>query len=150
VTSILKIDNIKNTSDKNIINEVASTVTIGASGDTITVASGAALATDSLTISGNSIQARLFPTVSSISPTSISASTPTNITITGSNYIATPIVEAHESATGAVTLANSVTFNSSSSLTCNFTLANTGTYYLRIENNTGFAGRSTTALLTVS
>jgi len=150
VTSILKIDNIKNTSDKNIINEVANTVTIGASGDTITVTSGAALATDSLTISGNSIQARLFPTVSSISPTSISASTPTNITITGSNYIATPIVEAHESATGAVTLANSVTFNSSSSLTCNFTLANTGTYYLRIENNTGFAGRSTTALLTVS
>ena len=150
MTSILKIDNIKNTSDKNIINEVANTVTIGASGDTITVTSGAALATDSLTISGNSIQARLFPTVSSISPTSISASTPTNITITGSNYIATPIVEAHESATGAVTLANSVTFNSSSSLTCNFTLANTGTYYLRIENNTGFAGRSTTALLTVS
>lgn len=150
MTSILKINTLQNTSGENLINEAANTVTIGTSGDAVTIASGASLATDSLTVSGNSIQARLFPTVSSISPTSISADTPTNVTITGSNYIATPIVEVHESATGAVTLANSVTFNGSTSLTCNFTLSNTGTYYIRVENNTGFAGRSTTALLTVS
>lgn len=150
MTSILKVNTLQNTLGENLINEAANTVTIGTSGDTITIASGASLATDSLTVGGNNVQARLFPTISSISPTSISASTPTNITITGSNFIATPVIEAHESATGAITLANSVTFNSSSSLTCNFTLANTGTYFLRAENNTGLAGRSATALLTVS
>lgn len=150
MSSIVKINNIQNSSAQNIINQNAGTITIGTSGDTIAIATGASMAVDTLTISGNNIEARLFPSISSISPTSISASTPTNISITGSSFIATPIVEAHESATGAVTLANSVTFNSSTSLTCNFTLANTGTYFLRIENNTGFAGRSTTALLTVS
>ena len=149
MTSILKVNTLQNTSGENLINEAANTVTIGTSGDTVSVASGASLATDSLTVAGNSIQARLFPTVSSISPTSISADTPTNVTITGSNYIATPSVEAQASATGAITKANSVTYNSSSSLTSNFTLS-AGTYYIRIENNTGFAGRSTTALLTVS
>jgi len=149
MTSILKVNTLQNTSGENLINEATNTVTIGTSGDTVSVASGASLATDSLTVAGNSIQARLFPTVSSISPTSISASTPTNISITGSNYIATPSVEAQASSTGAITKANSVTYNSSSSLTSNFTLS-AGTYYIRIENNTGFAGRSTTALLTVS
>jgi len=149
MTSILKVNTLQNTSGENLINEATNTVTIGTSGDTVSVASGASLATDSLTVAGNSIQARLFPTVSSISPTSISADTPTNVTITGSNYIATPSVEAQASATGAITKANSVTYNSSSSLTSNFTLS-AGTYYIRIENNTGFAGRSTTALLTVS
>ena len=150
MTSILKVNTLQNTSGENLINEAANTITIGTSGDTVTVASGATLTADSLTIGGNSIQPRLFPTISSISPTSISADTPTNIAITGSNFIATPSVEAQASATGAILKANSVTYNSGSSLTSNFTLSNTGTYYIRIENNTGFAGRSTTALLTVS
>lgn len=149
MTSILKVNTLQNTSGENLINEAANTITIGTSGDTVTVASGASLTADSLTVAGNSIQARLFPTVSSISPTSISASTPTNISITGSNFIATPSVEAQASATGAITKANSVTYNSSSSLTSNFTLS-AGTYYIRVENISGFAGRSTTALLTVS
>jgi hypothetical protein len=41
MTSILKIDNIKNTSYKNIINEVANTVTMAASGNTVTIPAGA-------------------------------------------------------------------------------------------------------------
>ena len=43
-----------------------------------------------------------------------------------------------------------MTYNSSSSITANFTLTTDGTYYIRIENNDGLAVRSTTALLTVS
>ena len=54
------------------------------------------------------------------------------------------------STTGVITPADSVTFNNSTSLTCNFTLTTDGTYYIRIENNDGLAVRSSTAVLTVS
>lgn len=150
MTSIIKVNTLQNTSGENLINEATNTVTIGNSGDAVIIASGASLQADALTISGNSIQAILFPTVSSISPTTASASVQTAITLTGSNYIATPSVEAQLSSTGAIITADTVTFNSSSSLTCNFTLSTAGTYYIRVENNTGLAGRSLTALLTVS
>lgn len=101
-----------------------------------------------LLVNGQTVTGRIFPTVSSITPTTASASVQTSIAITGSGFIATPIVEAISS-TGAINSADTVTYNSSSSLTCNFTLI-AGTYYIRIENNTGFAGRSSTTLLTVS
>jgi len=149
MTSIIKVNTLQNTSGENLINEATNTVTIGNSGDAVIIASGASLQADALTISGNSIQARLFPTISSISPTTASTSVQTAITLTGSNYIATPSVEAQLSSTGAIITADTVTFNSSS-LTCNFTLSTAGTYYIRVENNTGLAGRSLTALLTVS
>jgi hypothetical protein len=41
MTSILKVDTIQDQSGNNIINENADTITIGASGDTITIPSGA-------------------------------------------------------------------------------------------------------------
>jgi hypothetical protein len=41
MTAILKVDTIQDTSGNNIINENANTITIGKSGDTINVASGA-------------------------------------------------------------------------------------------------------------
>jgi hypothetical protein len=44
MASILKVDTIQDQSGNNIINENADTITIGASGDTITVASGASFA----------------------------------------------------------------------------------------------------------
>jgi|MDSZ01.1.fsa_nt_gb hypothetical protein len=88
------------------------------------------------------------PTISSISPTVITNDA-TNVTINGSNYLSVPIVEAINS-TGAITAANSITFNSASQLVANFTLATDGTYFLRIENNDGNAVRSGSALLTVS
>lgn len=148
MTSILKNDTIQNSSGSNIINESAGTVTLGASGNTVVTPSGSTLTTDTLLVNGASVTARIFPTVSSISPTTASASVQTAITITGSGYIATPVVEAISS-TGAIKTADTVTFNSSTSLTCNFTLI-AGSYYIRVENNTGFAGRSATTLLTVS
>jgi hypothetical protein len=44
MSSILKVDTIQDQSGNNIINENADTITIGASGDTITIPSGATLA----------------------------------------------------------------------------------------------------------
>jgi len=44
MASILKVDTIQDQSGNNIINENADTITIGASGDTITIPSGATLA----------------------------------------------------------------------------------------------------------
>jgi hypothetical protein len=43
MASILKVDTIQDQSGNNIINENADTITIGASGDTITVPTGASL-----------------------------------------------------------------------------------------------------------
>jgi hypothetical protein len=43
MTSILKVDTIQDQSGNNIINENADTITIGASGDTVTIPSGASL-----------------------------------------------------------------------------------------------------------
>jgi hypothetical protein len=43
MTSILKVDTIKDQSGNNIINENADTITIGASGDTISIPAGATL-----------------------------------------------------------------------------------------------------------
>jgi hypothetical protein len=148
MTIILKNDTIQNSSGSNIINESAGTITLGVSGNTVVTPSGSTLTADTLLVNGASVTARIFPTVSSISPTTASASVQTAITITGSGYIATPVVEAISS-TGAINTADTVTFNSSTSLTCNFTLI-AGSYYIRVENNTGFAGRSSTTLLTVS
>ena len=43
MASILKVDTIQDQSGNNIINESADTITIGASGDTITIPSGATI-----------------------------------------------------------------------------------------------------------
>ena len=88
------------------------------------------------------------PTISSISPTVIE-NTQTAVTITGTNFISVPQVEAINS-TGAITSADSVSFTSATTIVATFTLPVDGTYFLRIENNDGNAVRSSTALLTVS
>ena len=148
MASILKNDTIQNSSGSNIINESAGTVTIATSGNTVTIPAGATMTADSLLVNGQTVTGRVFPTVSSISPTTASASVQTSITITGANFVATPVVDAISS-TGAINPADTVTFSNSTSLTCNFTLI-AGSYYIRVENNNGFAGRSSTTLLTVS
>lgn len=148
MASILKNDTIQNSSGSNIINEATGTVTIAASGNTVTIPAGATMTADSLLVNGQTVTGRVFPTVSSISPTTASASVQTSITITGANFVATPVVDAISS-TGAINPADTVTFSNSTSLTCNFTLI-AGSYYIRVENNNGFAGRSSTTLLTVS
>ena len=128
------------------------TFTIGDAGDTVTTAgnisANSITATNSLTVNGGAITALANPTITSISPDTIT-NTQTAITITGTNYISIPTVDAILT-TGAIVPADTVTFNNSTSLTCNFTLPVDGTYYIRIENNDGLAVRSSTALLTVS
>ena len=114
------------------------------------------LANSSITINGSAVAlggsvtvGETKPTISSISPTVID-NTQTSITITGTNYQSVPYVDLINASTGAITTADSVTFNSATSLTINATLSVDGTYYIRIENNDGNAVRSSTALLTVS
>lgn len=94
------------------------------------------------------LPAETKPTISSISP-SVIENTQTAVTITGTNFISVPQVEAINS-TGAIVAADSITFTSATQIVATFTLPVDGTYFLRVENNDGNAVRSGTALLTVS
>ena len=87
------------------------------------------------------------PTVANVSQT-IAPATATDITITGTNFVSIPQVEFIKT-DGSVTVANSITFTSSTSLSVNVTLA-LGNYYVRIENPDGNAGRSTSNIITAS
>ena len=88
------------------------------------------------------------PTITSISPDTITNSQ-TSITVTGTNYVNGANIEA-VATNGAIIQADTVTFNSSTSISAAFTITTDGTYYLRIENPDGNAVRSSTSLLTVS
>ena len=94
------------------------------------------------------LPAETKPTIGSISP-SVIENTQTAVTITGTNFISVPQVEAINS-TGAIVAADSITFTSATQIVATFTLPVDGTYFLRIENNDGNAVRSSSALLTVS
>jgi hypothetical protein len=93
-----------------------------------------------------------FPSISSISPT-VADNTQTAITLTGTNFkdsSSPPAVEAQNSSTGAIVVADSVTFTNTTTVVANFTVAVDGTYFIRLENNDGLAARTATALLTIS
>ena len=90
-----------------------------------------------------------LPTISSISP-SVVENTSTAVTITGTNFVSIPFVDAINASSGAIVTADSVAFTSATEIIATFTLPIDGTYYIRAENNDGLAVRSTTALLTVS
>lgn len=87
------------------------------------------------------------PTVANVSQT-IAPATATDITITGTNFVSIPQVEFVKT-DGSVTVANSISFTSSTSLSVNVTLA-LGNYYVRVENPDGNAGRSTSNIITAS
>ena len=111
-----------------------------------------------ITINGSSVAlggtisdvgAETYPTVTGVSP-SVIPNTQTTVTITGTNFVSVPIVEAINSS-GAITTADSVTYTSATAVDAAFTLPVDGTYYIRVENvTTGLAGRSSSALLNVS
>jgi len=148
MAGILKVDTVQDQDGNDIIQESAGTVTIGQSGQTVAVAGGATLAVPTLLVNGESVTAITLPTVTSLSPDTIE-NTQTSITITGTNFVNGATVNAI-STTGAIYTADTVTFNSSTSISAAFTLTVDGTYYIRVENPDGLAGRSATALLTVS
>ena len=157
-----------------IIPQSGTALQVGDSGDTITVPAGATfdassgtltlpngsvvnakLANSSITINGSAVSlggsvtvGETKPTITGISP-SVIENTQTAITITGTNFVSVPTVEAISS-TGAITRADTVSFSSATSIVANFTLAVDGTYFIRVENNDGNAVRSGSALLTVS
>ena len=145
---ILKVDTVQDQDGNDIIQESAGTVTVGQSGQTVAVAGGATLSVPSLLVNGESVTAITLPTVTSLSPDTIT-NAQTSITITGTNFVNGALVNAI-STTGAIYTADTVTFNSSTSISAQFTLTVDGTYYIRVENPDGLAGRSSTALLTVS
>ena len=89
-----------------------------------------------------------LPTITSLTP-DVVENTTTAVVIAGTNFVSIPVVEAI-STTGAIVVADSVTFTSAASLTANFTLPIDGTYYVRVENSNGLAVRTATADLTVS
>ena len=134
----------------------------GLADDAVTVAkitdstiTNAKLANSAITINGSAVSlggsvtvGETKPTISSISPTVITNAA-TAVTITGTNFISVPQVEAINS-TGAITPADSITYTSATQVVATFTLPTDGAYFLRIENNDGNAVRSSTALLTVS
>ena len=145
-----------------IIPQSGTTVQFGESGDTINVVgtldgSGLTGLNASNISTGTLNDARLSanvtllgasPTYSGISPTTALPSTATNITVTGTGFTATTIFELVSTA-GAIITPNSVTLNSATSVTMNVT-ATGGTYFIRIENDSGLATRSTNADLSVS
>ncbi len=87
------------------------------------------------------------PTVADVSQT-IAPATATTINITGTNFVSIPQVEFVKT-DGSVTVANTVSFTNSTTLSVNVTLA-TGNYFVRVENPDGNAGRSTNNFLTAS
>ena len=145
-----------------IIPQSGTTVQFGESGDTINVVgtldgSGLTGLNASNISTGTLNDARLSanvtllgasPTYSGISPTTALPSTATNFTVTGTGFTATTIFELVSTA-GAIITPNSVTLNSATSVTMNVT-ATGGTYFIRIENDSGLATRSTNADLSVS
>jgi len=148
MAGILKVDTIQDQDGNDIIQESAGTVTLGQSGQTVAVASGATLSVPTLNVNGEPVTAITLPTVTSLSPDTIT-NAQTSVTITGTNFVNGAVVNAI-STTGAIFTADTVTFNSATSITAQFTLATDGTYFIRVENPDGLAGRSSTALLTVS
>jgi len=79
MTAILKVDTIQDTSGNNIINESSDTITIGASGDTISIPSGATIA--------NSGTATGFGKVLQV----VTGETTTNTQITSTSYADTSL-----------------------------------------------------------
>ena len=88
------------------------------------------------------------PTVADVSQT-ITPSSSQTFNITGTGFVSIPIVEFIKSDTGAITRAGAVSFTSATALSVTVTLAS-GSYYVRVENNDGNAGRSTNAIITAS
>ena len=157
-----------------IIPQSGTSLQVGENGDTITVPAGATfdassgtitlpngsvvnakLANSSITINGSAVSlggsvtvGETKPTITGISP-SVIENTQTAITITGTNYVSVPTVEAINTS-GAIVRADTVSFTNATTIVANFTLPVDGTYFIRVENNDGNAVRSGTAILTVS
>ena len=91
-----------------------------------------------------------YPTFTSTTPSTVPNDL-TSLVIVGTNFGSSgiPAVE-FQNSSGVITAASSVVRDSATQLTVGCTLPTDGTYFIRIELNSGLAVRSTTAVLTVS
>jgi len=114
----------------------------------------AQLQNNSITIDGSTVALGgtativTSPTITSLTP-SVVPNTSTAVVIAGTNFSNMPAVEAIN-ATGAIVVADSITYTSAASITATFTLPVDGTYFVRVENPDGVAVRTSSADLTVS
>jgi len=99
---------------------------------------------------GGSVTTGTYPTFTSTTP-SVVTNDLTSLVIAGTNFGSSgiPAVE-FQASTGVITAASSVVRDSASQLTVGCTVPTDGTYFIRIELNSGLAVRSTTEVLTVS
>ena len=137
-------------------NTVTLPATVGGLGTGLT---NTQLQNNSISINGSSVAlggsitgvgAETYPTYTSVTPSTITNDA-TTVVIAGADFGSSgiPSVE-FQSSTGVITPADSIVRDSSTQLTVVATLATDGTYYIRIELNSGLAVRSTNADLTVS
>ena len=111
---------------------------------------GTGSASSSTFLAGNNTwaAAETRPTITSLTP-DVVPNTSTAVVIAGTNFTNMPSVEAIN-ATGAIVVADSITYTSAASITATFTLPVDGTYFVRVENPDGNAVRTASADLTVS
>ena len=103
----------------------------------------------SVALGGNITVGETKPTISSISPSTIT-NAQTSITITGTNFVSVPQVEALNQSTGIWYTADTISFTNATTLVATFTLSVDAQYKLRIENPDGNAVLSSSNILTVS
>ena len=115
---------------------------------TNTGSSGQAMVTNGSGVLSFASISETKPTVADVSQT-VAPATATTINITGTGFVAIPIVDFINASTGAITRANTVSLTSATQLSVNLTLAS-GNYFVRIENPDGNAGRSTNNIITAS
>ena len=90
-----------------------------------------------------------YPTLTGISPSTISPSTATTVVITGTNYVITPNVEIINSS-GIISYPLTIVRNSATQLTITVNISGNASYFLRVENPDGLSVRSGSAILSVS
>jgi len=130
------------------------TVTLPASVSGLGTGITAAQLTTTLDLSSHTVtlptSALSYPTFTSTTP-DVATNDLTSLVIAGTNFGSSgiPAVE-FQNSTGVITAASSVVRDSATQLTVGCTLPTDGTYFIRIELNTGLAVRSTTAVLNIS
>jgi hypothetical protein len=86
MTSILKVDTIQDIDGNNIINESSDTITIGASGDTITIPSGATISNLGTATGFGGANTPAFSVYASTGVSSIVSGTQTLVPFNTENY----------------------------------------------------------------
>ena len=71
------------------------------------------------------------------------------VTVSGTNFVAGILVHA-QNADGDVFVPTAISLTNATTVVATFDIDTDGTYFIRVENTDGFAGISSSAILTVS